>query len=285
MASDTSVDLKAGRRRVARTRGAASGIMLIILGLWSALIPFVGPYFNFGYIPSPDQAWKWTTARGVFEVLPGAVAVIAGVLLLVSASRALTLFAAWIAALAGAWLVISPTLAGAGTGTGGVLTPDLGMPDPTLGTVARTVADLLYFHATGAAMVLIGGVALGRLSVHSVRDVRVADRRARAEAEQQAAAERHAEAERHTAASRRQAATDGSTADGSTAERSTVPGSAGSEEPHEPAHAAHARPEHAAPAESDGDTATTNATTTSDTTADPAAHREASGSTTSAEPH
>ena len=263
MTTETSVDLKAGRRRVARSRGAGSGILLIILGLWAALVPFIGPYFNFGYLPSPDQAWKWTTARGVFEVLPGAVAVVAGVLLLVSASRALTLFAAWIAALAGGWLVIAPTMAGAGTGTGGVLTPDLGIPDPALGTVARTVADLLYFHATGAVMVLIGGVALGRLSVHSVRDVRVADRRARAEAEQQAAAERQA------AASRRQPATDESTA----AEATTA-------ETHEPSHAAHAhsRPEHAAPAESDGHTAPTG-----ETAADPNAPREASGSTTTTE--
>jgi len=41
--------------------GRLSGVLLLILGAWGALIPFVGPHFNFAY--TPDQDWAWSTAR------------------------------------------------------------------------------------------------------------------------------------------------------------------------------------------------------------------------------
>jgi len=55
--------------RVPRTRGAGSGLMLILLGAWGALIPFVGPYFHFAY--TPDAAWTWTWGRFFLEIVPG----------------------------------------------------------------------------------------------------------------------------------------------------------------------------------------------------------------------
>jgi hypothetical protein len=45
-----------------RSRGAVSGLLLVILGAWGALIPFVGPHFNFAYTPDQDRAWS--SARG-----------------------------------------------------------------------------------------------------------------------------------------------------------------------------------------------------------------------------
>ena len=62
---------RAGRLAIPRSRGAASGFLLVVLGAWGALAPFVGPYLNFAYTPA--QAWTWTAARGWLEVLPGAV--------------------------------------------------------------------------------------------------------------------------------------------------------------------------------------------------------------------
>lgn len=76
-----------------------SGFLLILLGAWGALIPFVGPFFDFAF--SPDRAWTWTEARGWLQVLPGAVAVVGGLLLLVSRNRATAMFGAWLAVLAG----------------------------------------------------------------------------------------------------------------------------------------------------------------------------------------
>jgi hypothetical protein len=41
----------AGMLRVPRSRGALSGALLVLLGLWGGLIAFVGPYFHFAYTP------------------------------------------------------------------------------------------------------------------------------------------------------------------------------------------------------------------------------------------
>ena len=68
-----------------RSRGSVSGLLLVILGAWGALIPFVGPHFNFAY--TPDQDWAWSTARGWLEVLPGAATVACGLLLIVAGNR------------------------------------------------------------------------------------------------------------------------------------------------------------------------------------------------------
>ena len=48
----------AGMLQMRRSRGAASGFLLVLLGAWGALIPFVGPYFHYAY--TPDTAWNGT---------------------------------------------------------------------------------------------------------------------------------------------------------------------------------------------------------------------------------
>src|SRR3954454_2084509 len=76
--ADMETSIRASRRRVARSRGALSGILLMVLGLWAAFVPFIGPYFNLAYSPRPNDAWHWTAARGWLEVLPGAAAFLGG---------------------------------------------------------------------------------------------------------------------------------------------------------------------------------------------------------------
>jgi len=188
--ADMETSIRASRRRVARSRGALSGVLLVILGLWAALVPFIGPYLNLAYTPKPNDAWHWTAARGWLEVLPGAAVLVGGLLLLLSASRAMTVFGGWLAALGGAWLIVGPPLSGA-------LNLNAGQPDPSMGTNARAAIALLFFYATGAVILFFASVALGRVSVLSVRDVRAAERRAEAaEAERQAALEAAAREER-----------------------------------------------------------------------------------------
>src|SRR5258708_31135746 len=87
--------------RVRRSRGALSGVLLVLLGIWGAVIPFVGPYFHYAY--TPDRTWAVTAGRMWLEVLPGAVALVSGIVVLVSRLRPLAGFAPWPAALAGAW--------------------------------------------------------------------------------------------------------------------------------------------------------------------------------------
>src|SRR3954452_16232495 len=186
--ADMQTSIRASRRRVARSRGALSGILLVILGLWAALVPFIGPYFDLAYTPSPDTAWHWTSARGWLEVLPGAAAFLGGLLVLLSASRAMTIFGGWLAALGGAWLVIGPSLAPA-------IKLNAGQPDPSSGVNNRAITALLFFYAVGAAILFFAALALGRLSVLSVRDVRAAERRAEAEETERRAAIEAAAAE------------------------------------------------------------------------------------------
>src|SRR2546429_9927849 len=90
--------------QVPRSRGAVSGLLLVLLGLWGALIPLVGPYFHYAY--TPDSAWTLTAGRVWLEILPGAATLLGGIILLVSASRPLALFGAGLAAAPGAWVAL-----------------------------------------------------------------------------------------------------------------------------------------------------------------------------------
>ena len=49
--ADTTTRSRGGALHIPRSRGAASGLLVIVLGLWGALVPFVGPYFNFAFSP------------------------------------------------------------------------------------------------------------------------------------------------------------------------------------------------------------------------------------------
>lgn len=158
---------RGGRMRIARSRGAASGFLLILLGAWGALIPFVGPYFDFAF--SPDQPWVWTDARGWLEVLPGAVSVLGGLLMLTSRNRATAMLGSWLTIAAGAWFVVGRAMAGP-LGLG-----DAGAPVATTDT-EKVWLELTYFYGLGALIVFLGALALGRLSVRSVRDVEYARR-------------------------------------------------------------------------------------------------------------
>jgi hypothetical protein len=167
--TDTRVNAGGGRLGMPRSRGAASGFLLLLLGIWGALVPFVGPYFDFAF--TPDREWAWTAARGWLEVLPGAATAVGGFLLLISRNRFTAMLGGWLAVLAGAWFVVGRALAGPlGLGDAGV---------PVAATEAKRVAlDLAYFYGLGALIIFLGAIALGRLSVRSVRDIRYAERSA-----------------------------------------------------------------------------------------------------------
>src|SRR5215472_16419375 len=62
--------------RISRSRGGICGGLLILLGLWGGLAPFVGPYFHFGF--TPDKAWGYNTGRLYLSAVPGTAAVLGG---------------------------------------------------------------------------------------------------------------------------------------------------------------------------------------------------------------
>jgi hypothetical protein len=57
-----------GMLRIPRSRGALSGVLLILLGAWGGLIPFIGPYFHYAYTPpapghTPPAGSGWRSCR------------------------------------------------------------------------------------------------------------------------------------------------------------------------------------------------------------------------------
>ena len=154
-----------GRLAMPRSRGAASGFLLILLGIWGAMAPFIGPRLDFAF--SPDAGWS--AARGWLEVAPGIATIIGGSLLLVSRNRATAMLGGWLTVVAGAWFVVGRAVAGP-LGLG-----DVGAPQaPTDGQ--RLWLELSYFHGLGALIVFLGALALGRLSIRTARDVEYAGR-------------------------------------------------------------------------------------------------------------
>ena len=156
--------------QVPRSRGAVSGLLLVLLGLWGALIPLVGPYFHYAY--TPDSAWTLTAGRVWLEIVPGAATFLGGIILLVSASRPLAMFGAELAAAAGAWfalgMVIIPLWPAAST-------LDPGSPAGTT-TILRQLEHLGFYTGLGVVIVFLAALALGRLTVIGVRDAQLAER-------------------------------------------------------------------------------------------------------------
>jgi hypothetical protein len=145
-----------GTLRMRRSRGMASGVLLVLLGLWGGLIAFIGPYFHYAY--TPDTAWTYNTGRLWLNILPGAAVFLGGVLLIISASRATALFGGLLASAAGAWFalgtVFSP-LWNHNVVLGGV---------PAGSTVVIHIAEQVGFYTgLGVVIVFIAAVAVGRI--------------------------------------------------------------------------------------------------------------------------
>lgn len=158
----------AGMLPVPRSRGALSGTLLVLLGAWGALIPFIGPYFRYAY--TPDTAWTYTSGRMWLEVLPGAAALLGGLIVLVSKSRPAAVAGAWLAVLGGAWFAAGSALSQLWM-TGHVTTA--GTPVGT--TAARVLEQVGFFTGLGVVIVFLAAMALGRFTVIGVREARRAD--------------------------------------------------------------------------------------------------------------
>jgi hypothetical protein len=147
--------------RVPRSRGALSGTLLVLLGLWGGLLPFAGPYAGFGF--APDEPWVYTTDRLQLSVAPAAATVLGGLLVLAVANRAVAIAGAWLAAVGGAWFVVGGPVATLWD------VPGVGAP---LGTEEgrRLAEQLAGFTGLGVIVVFLAAFALGRMSVVGVRE-------------------------------------------------------------------------------------------------------------------
>lgn len=152
--------------RIPRSRGAVSGLLLVVLGAWGAVVPFVGSYFS--WVIGSDQTWDWTAGRFWLSVLPGAVAIIGGLWLMRSAHRASAAWGTWMAIAAGAWFVV-------GSEVSRLWNHGVIQAGPALGGNTRQVFEqLTYFSALGTAIVALAAFALGRLTVRRAGDVELA---------------------------------------------------------------------------------------------------------------
>lgn len=158
----------AGMLRVSRSRGAFSGVLLLLLGAWGALIPFVGPYFSYAY--TPDAPWTYTAGRLWLEILPGAAVFLGGLIVLAARIRPVAVAGAALAAAGGAWFAVGTTLVTLWTSPGQI---SAGIPAGA--TLVKVAEEIGFFTGLGVVIVLFAGMALGRLSLVSVGDARLAD--------------------------------------------------------------------------------------------------------------
>ena len=147
----------AGMLHIRRIHGAFSGFLLALLGIWGALVPFIGPYFHYAY--TPDKAWTYSTGRLWLEILPGAAVFLGGILLMIATGRHVALFGAMLAAAAGAWFTLGPVLSPLWNNH----VPMGGSPASTT-VYMRIMEQLGFFTALGVVIVFVAGVALGRIA-------------------------------------------------------------------------------------------------------------------------
>lgn len=140
--------------RISRKTGALSGLMLVVLGVWGGLIPFIGPYF--GYAFGSHATWHFTTNRLWLDILPGAAVFLGGLMLMGTGHRVSGTVASWLAITGGAWFAVGPAVSrlwehGAGP-----------IGAPLFGTTRQMFELVGYFYGLGAVVVALAAFALGR---------------------------------------------------------------------------------------------------------------------------
>lgn len=136
-----------------RVKGLAA--ILLLLGVWGALVPYAGPAF--GYAMGDTPAWTWTESRATLHLVPG-LAVIVGASLLISQQRGLQKLGASLAAVGGIWFVIAPSLHPLWAGQS--------MDGMSMGgsALSNALVSLGYHYGTGALIAVVAAYALGVLN-------------------------------------------------------------------------------------------------------------------------
>jgi hypothetical protein len=131
----------------------AAGLLILILGVWGGLVPFIAPYFHFAL--GPDKSWTWTSGRLFLSVIPAAVAVLGGLMLIGAGSHASARPGALLAIAAGVWFAIGPDVSHLWNSAGAV-----GAAHGSTGI--RTLEMVAYHSGLGAVIAALGGYALPR---------------------------------------------------------------------------------------------------------------------------
>jgi hypothetical protein len=165
----------AGVTRIPRSRGGVSGVLLILLGAWGGLAPFVGPYFHFAY--TPDKAWAYTSGRLYLSIVPGAAALLGGLLVVSTAHRGVGILGSLLAALGGVWFIVGHSVVVLVLKNGSVRPgfPLAGSLGPLSSAIRQFLEGLGFFTGVGILILFFAALALGRFSVVGVKDAALAE--------------------------------------------------------------------------------------------------------------
>jgi hypothetical protein len=161
--------------RIPRRRGGLCGLLLIVLGAWGGLAPFIGPYFKFAF--TPDKAWQYTSGRLYLSILPGAAALLGGLIVVATRNRAAGMFGGLLAAIGGAWFIAGSAIVGTVLHHTAI---SPGLPVVHLNSVIPSptwafLEELGFFVGVGILTIFFGALVMGRFSLLSARDAAAAD--------------------------------------------------------------------------------------------------------------
>jgi hypothetical protein len=158
----------AGAMRITRSKGSLTGLALVLLGIWGAIVPFIAPYWGYGLAGpgsvSASSTWAFTLPRLYLDILPGAAVLLGGLILLGTHNRATATFGSSLAIAGGVWFVVGPQI----SRIWGAINQGTVNSAP----VANTMG---WYYGLGVIVTLLAAVALGRMLVRGVRDARRAD--------------------------------------------------------------------------------------------------------------
>ena len=145
-------------RPVPSARMGVPAVLMLLVGAWGGIVPFVGP--TFGFNGDGSASWTWNLMHALLWVAPGAVACVGAILALgliprfalgrghIGAAAVGTLVA-----LAGAWFVIGPVAWPVLERSAGVF-----VPASPLRELSYQVG---YSLGPGVLLAILGGTALG----------------------------------------------------------------------------------------------------------------------------
>ncbi len=140
---------------IKRSTGALSGVLIVLLGIWGGIVPFIGPYFNFAF--GSTATWHYDANRLWLDILPAVAAIIGGGLMISTGHRLRGIVGSSLALAGGAWFVLGPSVSriwehGAGGPIGA----------PLYGSVRQMLELVTYFYAVGVLIIALAAFALGR---------------------------------------------------------------------------------------------------------------------------
>jgi hypothetical protein len=157
---------RARRRKAARRAAIApyalsietAGLLTLLLGAWAGLVPYAAPAF--GYSADGTGSWYWDLAHTVLFLVPGGVACLAGLMIMIAglshapSRRAMLGYAGLLTALSGAWLVVGPFTWPVLEGHAFFITG--------ASSTRELIFSVMYSIGTGGLILALGAFVLGR---------------------------------------------------------------------------------------------------------------------------